>query len=330
MNDLLSVENLTIEFKNGKEPNQVVRDLSFNLKHGETVGIVGESGCGKSVTSLAIMGLIPSPAGKVSSGKIMFNNQNLLKLNKRSLRQLRGKEIAMIFQDPMGTLDPAFKVGYQIDEVLKIHTNLRKKQIKTKSIELLKAVGIPSPEQRYNQFPHELSGGMRQRVVIAMALACDPKLLIADEPTTALDVTVQAQILDLLNELKIKFNTSIIMISHDIGVVAETCNRVIVMYAGQIVEEASVKDLFDYAIHPYTQGLLKSVPKINSNLNKLHSIPGNLPSPEEMPEGCSFYPRCSFATVKCKNQEPSLENFKENHYVKCWNIDDVLEKNRGD
>lgn len=326
MSDLLTVENLTVEFKNGSNSNKVVKDLSFHINHGETVGIVGESGCGKSVTSLAIMGLVPSPSGKVSSGKIIFNEENLLEKKQKALRKIRGKEIAMIFQDPMSTLDPAFKVGFQIDEVFKLHTNLSKKQIKNKSIELLKSVGIPSPEQRYNQYPYELSGGMRQRVVIAMALACNPKLLIADEPTTALDVTVQAQILDLMNELKVQFNTSIMMITHDIGVVAETCNRVIVIYAGQIVEEANIGDLFDHVVHPYTQGLLKSVPKINSSNEILHSIPGNVPSPEEMPNGCRFYPRCPIATEKCRNQEPPLEKIEENHKVRCWHIEKVLKK----
>ncbi|WP_226617775.1 ABC transporter ATP-binding protein [Cytobacillus firmus] len=324
MSDLLTVKNLTVEFKNGSNLNKVVKDLSFHINQGETVGIVGESGCGKSVTSLAIMGLVPSPSGKVSSGKIIFNEENLLEKKQKALRKIRGKDIAMIFQDPMSTLDPAFKVGFQIDEVLKLHTNLSKKQIKNKSIELLKSVGIPSPEQRYNQYPYELSGGMRQRVVIAMALACNPKLLIADEPTTALDVTVQAQILDLMNELKVQFNTSIMMITHDIGVVAETCNRVIVMYAGQIVEEANIGDLFDHAAHPYTQGLLKSVPKINSSNEILHSIPGNVPSPEEMPTGCRFYPRCPIATEKCRNQEPPLEKMEEKHKVRCWHIEKVL------
>ncbi|KON87983.1 peptide ABC transporter ATP-binding protein [Sporosarcina globispora] len=326
MSDLLTVENLTVEFKNGSNSNKVVKDLSFHINQGETVGIVGESGCGKSVTSLAIMSLVPSPAGKVSSGKIIFKDENLLEKKQKALRKIRGKEIAMIFQDPMSTLDPAFKVGFQIDEVLKLHTNLSKKQIKNKTIELLKSVGIPSPEQRYNQYPYELSGGMRQRVVIAMALACNPELLIADEPTTALDVTVQAQILDLMNDLKVQFNTSIMMITHDIGVVAETCNRVIVMYAGQIVEEANIRDLFDHAAHPYTQGLLKSVPKINSSNKILHSIPGNVPTPEEMPNGCRFYPRCPIASEKCRNQEPPLEKMKENHKVRCWHIENVLKK----
>jgi len=324
MSDLLTVENLTVEFKNGSNSNKVVKDLSFHINQGETVGIVGESGCGKSVTSLAIMGLVPAPSGKVSSGKIIFNEENLLEKKQKALRKIRGKEIAMIFQDPMSTLDPAFKVGFQIDEVLKLHTNLNKKQIKNKSIELLKSVGISSPEQRYNQYPYELSGGMRQRVVIAMGLACNPKLLIADEPTTALDVTVQAQILDLMNKLKVQFNTSIMMITHDIGVVAETCNRVIVMYAGQIVEEANIGDLFDHAAHPYTQGLLKSVPKINSTNEILHSIPGNVPSPEEMPNGCRFYPRCPIATEKCRNQEPPLEKIEEKHKVRCWHKQKVL------
>lgn len=324
MSDLLTVKNLTVEFKNGSNSNKVVKDLSFHINQGETVGIVGESGCGKSVTSLAIMGLVPSPSGKVSSGNIIFNEENLLEKKQKALRKIRGKDIAMIFQDPMSTLDPAFKVGFQIDEVLKLHTKLNKKQIKYKSIELLKSVGIPSPEQRYNQYPYELSGGMRQRVVIAMALACNPKLLIADEPTTALDVTVQAQILDLMNELKVQFNTSIMMITHDIGVVAETCNRVIVMYAGQIVEEANIGDLFDHAAHPYTQGLLKSVPKINSSNEILHSIPGNVPSPEEMPTGCRFYPRCPIATEKCRNQEPPLKKMEEKHKVRCWHIEKVL------
>ncbi|WP_066174895.1 ABC transporter ATP-binding protein [Bacillus marinisedimentorum] len=329
-NNLLEVQNLSIEFSNGKKTNRVVSNINFFIKNGETLGVVGESGCGKSVTSLAIMGLIPSPSGKIPEGKILFKDQNLVELSEKKLRAIRGKDISMIFQDPMSSLDPAFTIGYQLDEILKLHTNMSDEQVRAKSIHLLQSVGIPSAEERYRQYPHELSGGMRQRVVIAIALACSPNLLIADEPTTALDVTVQAQIMDLMKELKENMQTSIMLITHDIGVVAEMCDRVVVMYAGQIVEEASVVELFDTSAHPYTIGLLESVPKIGDDKSNLFSIPGNVPSPEEMPAGCRFHPRCQFATDKCISEEPGVEKINESHSVKCWHYKQVMNEKSGE
>ncbi|KQL49990.1 peptide ABC transporter ATP-binding protein [Brevibacillus choshinensis] len=327
---LLQINQLRVSFDTEEGTVDVVNGINLTVYKGETLGIVGESGCGKSVTSLAIMGLIPSPPGQVTGGEIWFNGKNLVQEKQHNLRAIRGKDISMIFQEPMSSLDPAFTIGSQIDEVITFHEKKSPAEVKRYSIELLKMVGIPNPEQRYYEYPHQLSGGMRQRVVIAMAVACNPQLLIADEPTTALDVTVQAQILDLMNELRKRLNTSIIMITHDLGVVAEMCDRVGVMYAGEIVEEAVTEAIFDKPAHPYTEGLLNSIPKLLGPKTRLQSIEGNVPSPGEMPNGCQFHPRCSYATEKCREMKPILEEIVPGHKVRCWHSQNVFEKKRGD
>ncbi len=314
---LLSVNDLQTHFhtENGVIPS--VNGVSFDIKEGETIAVVGESGCGKSVTSLSIMGLVGSP-GKVEGGEILFEGKDLTKLTKQEMRKLRGNELAMIFQEPLTSLNPLFTVGNQISESIKLHQKLGKRDAKQKSIEMLKKVGIPRAEKVYSSYPHSLSGGMRQRVMIAMALSCNPKLLIADEPTTALDVTIQAQILELMKKLTSEYNTSIMVITHDLGVVAEMVDTVIVMYAGQVVEHTDVFTLFKDPKHPYTKGLLESTPKIHELKDELQSIEGTVPSPANMPYGCRFHPRCPFAMDKCINEEPTLEQVVSGHKVRCW------------
>ena len=316
---LLEVVNLRTSFKD-KDGAMVpaVDGVSFTLNKGETLGIVGESGCGKSVTSLSVLRLIPTPPGKVEADAILFNGTDLLSLPERNMRHIRGNEISMIFQEPMTSLNPVFTIGYQIAETLQLHQKLTKQEGLKKAVEMLTKVGIPSPEQRVHEYPHQLSGGMRQRVMIAMALACNPKLLIADEPTTALDVTIQAQILDLIRDLRVEMDMSIMLITHDLGVVAETADRVIVMYAGKIVEEASTIDLFETPQHPYTEGLLNSIPKIEERRDRLHVIKGVVPNPLHMPQGCRFNPRCPYAVEKCREVEPELQELTHNHKVSCW------------
>jgi oligopeptide/dipeptide ABC transporter ATP-binding protein len=294
---------------------EIISDVSFDVKPGETVCIVGESGCGKSLTSLAIMGLLPQH-GKILNGSIIFNNVDLTKKTTKELSRIRGNEISMIFQEPMTSLNPVHTVGKQIAEAILIHQSVSKKQAWQQAVELLKLVGIPSPETRVKSYPHEMSGGMRQRVMIAMALACHPKLLIADEPTTALDVTIQAQILEEMNALKKQFNMSILMITHDLGVVSEMADRVIVMYAGKVVEYADVKTLFKNPKHPYTQGLIASIPKMDEEVEELAIIPGTVPSAEDMPQGCRFSTRCPFATDLCTSQAPKL--YGNEQRVSCW------------
>jgi peptide/nickel transport system ATP-binding protein len=314
---LLDIQDLRTYFytENGIIPS--VDGVSFQLKKGETVGIVGESGCGKSVTSLSIMGLVGSP-GKVAGGKINFEGQDLAKASKKEMRRIRGNEIAMIFQEPLSSLNPVFTVGSQVAEAIRLHQKASKAEAKEKTIELLKTVGIPRPDKVYSSYPHSLSGGMRQRIMIAMALSCSPKLLIADEPTTALDVTIQAQILHLMRELSRKNDTAIMLITHDLGVVAEMVDRVIVMYAGQVVEQTDVYSLFKEPKHPYTKGLLNSTPRIHELNEELISIEGTVPTPAEMPKGCRFHPRCPFAMEKCVTDEPQLEELREGHQVRCW------------
>ncbi|HBZ81243.1 MAG TPA: peptide ABC transporter ATP-binding protein [Brevibacillus sp.] len=295
---------------------KAVNGVSFDLKQGETIGIVGESGSGKSVTSTAILGLIPSPPGKIERGSILFEGKDLTKLSQAQMRKIRGNEISMIFQDPMTSLNPVFTVGNQIIEVIRLHQQLDKKAARQRAIEMLKLVGIPEPEKRLEQYPHEFSGGMRQRVMIAIALACNPKLLIADEPTTALDVTVQAQILDLMKKLQDDLQTSIIMITHDLGVVWESCQKVLVMYAGNTVEYATVEELYEKPLHPYTWGLLDSQIKSDTT-GKLPSIPGNPPDLREDIAGCYFAPRCPYAKDKCFSEKPPLVEVAPNHLVAC-------------
>lgn len=314
---LLEVKNLKTQFKVKGGLVNAVDGVDFDIDKGEVVAIVGESGSGKSVTSLSIMGLIPNPPGKVIDGEIIFNGEDLLKKSKNEFQQIRGNKISMIFQEPMTSLNPVYTIGRQISETLMKHKNMNKKDAQKEAVKMLELVGIPSPEKRVNDFPHQLSGGMRQRVMIAMALACNPELLIADEPTTALDVTIQAQILDLMLKLKEKFNTSIMLITHDLGVVAEVADRVVVMYCGKVVEKALAGELFEKPMHPYTVGLLNSIPKIDEDKDKLFMIPGTVPNPLEMPEGCAFSDRCDRCMPICKKSMPSLLQHK-NRQVRCF------------
>lgn len=319
MEKLLEVKNLRTYFYTDEGVVPAVDDVSFYIKPGESLGVVGESGCGKSVTSLSIMKLIPSPPGKIMEGsEVLFENKNIVALKEREMRSIRGNDISMIFQEPMTSLNPVFKIGDQISEVLILHQNLSRSDAFKRAVEMLKLVNIPDPEKVARQYPHSLSGGMRQRAMIAMALACNPKLLIADEPTTALDVTVQAQILDLMKELKVKINSSIMLITHNLGVVAETCERIIVMYAGKIVEEGSAYEIFEDPMHPYTRGLLKSIPTLNKRSEKLESIQGIVPNPLNMPKGCRFAPRCNKAMDICRAQEPNLTILGEERNVRCF------------
>lgn len=324
MNEMiLEVKNLRTSFKVENNKFFAVDDISFSLSKGKTLGIVGESGCGKSVTSLSIMRLIASPPGKIESGEILFKGEDLLKHSEDHMRGIRGNEIAMIFQEPMTSLNPVFSCGYQIGEAIALHQkNLSSKQVKENAIEMLKLVGIPVPEQRYDEYPHQLSGGMRQRVMIAMSLSCNPSLLIADEPTTALDVTIQAQILDLMRKLQKEFKSSMILITHDLGVVAEMCDDVVVMYAGKIIESGSVEDIFYRPQHHYTRGLLDSIPHFETGqrLEKLNTIPGMVPSLSDLPKGCRFQDRCEKKSDKCIVEEPKLVSFSENprHQWACF------------
>ena len=317
---LLSVEQLQTHFRTPDGINRAVDGVSFHVNAGETLAIVGESGCGKSVTAMSILRLIPEPPGRIA-GKINFLGRNLLDLSDREMRKIRGNEISMIFQEPMTSLNPVLSVGRQIGETLRLHQGLSADAAEQKAVEMLTLVGIPSPETRVKDYPHQLSGGMRQRVMIAIALACNPKLLIADEPTTALDVTIQAQILDLMRDLKQRVGAAIVLITHDLGVVAEVAERVVVMYAGRKVEEARVADLFAHPRHPYTQGLLGAVPKLGSSLTgestRLSEIPGLVPSLKHKIEGCVFAGRCFMATEVCHKIAPALELKAEGHVAAC-------------
>ncbi len=316
---LIEVENLEVIFKTTGGQLKAVSDASFKMAPGETLGIVGESGCGKSVLSLSIMGLIPNPPGEIKNGSIRFGNKNLLKLSQKEMQAIRGNEIAMIFQEPMTSLNPIHTCGSQIMEPLLLHGLMKKKKAIAESLELLSKVGIRNPEQIAKSFPHQLSGGMRQRVMIAMALSCSPKLLIADEPTTALDVTIEAQIISLMKQLKQKIGAGIIMISHNLALMSQVCDRIIVMYCGRIVEEGSVNSLLKNPKHPYTIGLIESIPKISENRERLNTIEGTVPNPFFMPKGCSFHPRCSKRIAECEINIPLLKNYKGNRKVRCWN-----------
>lgn len=316
---LLQVKNLAVSFSTYRGKVKAVRNVSFSVDEGKTIGIVGESGCGKSVTAHAVMGLLPQENSKIEQGEIIFNDKNIICLNERAMNQLRGNEIAMIFQDPMTSLNPVLNIGTQLEEVLFLHKKITKEQAKKRAVELLKLVGIPSAEQRIHDYPHQFSGGMRQRVMIAMALSCEPKLLIADEPTTALDVTVQAQILDLLKNLQIKTHTAIILISHDLGVIANLCDDVAVMYAGQIIEYGNIDDIFYNARHPYTKGLLKSLPRLTDKKGQpLSAIDGQPPDLKQELNFCPFVMRCSKAMRICARKMPSVIQINNRHYVKCW------------
>ena len=315
---LLELKDLSISFYNKTGEIQAVRGISYTLHKGEVLGIVGESGSGKSVSSHGILRLTPD-TGKVKQGEILFHGKDILKMSKKELQELRGNKIAMIFQDPMTSLDPLFTVEYQLNESLKKHTDLDGNGRRLRMIHLLELVGINQPERRLKQYPYEFSGGMRQRVMIAMALSCDPELLIADEPTTALDVTIQAQIVELLKELKDKLGMAIIFITHDLGVVSEICDKIIVMYAGKIVEEGTSRQIFYQRCHPYTEGLLASVPKLDSDVNeKLKPIKGNPPDMSCVKPGCAFAPRCSCAMQICVKEEPPQYELDDTHVVSCW------------
>ncbi len=296
-----------------------VNGVSFSVHAGETLAIVGESGSGKSVTSLSIMGLLPKDVGRISGGSIKLDGRDITNLNDAQMRDIRGKEIGMIFQEPMTSLNPVHTVGQQIAEMVIRHEKVSKAKARTRAIEMLDLVGIPEPTSRVDNYPHEMSGGMRQRAMIAMALACEPRILIADEPTTALDVTIQAQMLELMQDLQKKLGMAIIFITHDLGVVAEVADRVVVMYAAQVVETASVEDIFEKPRMPYTAGLLNSIPRLGSSINKvrLEAIPGSVPALTNLPEGCRFHPRCAFATDLCKTTEPALETADEAHMIRC-------------
>jgi len=320
LNDqILSVNDLAVHFQMDVRIVPAVDGVSFSLSRGETLGLVGESGCGKSVTALSIMGLLPSPPAKIVRGEIRFKGENLLDKTDEDMRKIRGNDISMIFQEPMTSLNPVFTIGYQISEVIMQHQKASKKEALERAIEMLRLVRIPLPEKRIKQYPHQLSGGMRQRVMIAMALACNPELLIADEPTTALDVTIEAQILELINELKEKFGSSVIMITHDLGVVAEIADRVAVMYAGRIVEYADVYSIFNNPKHPYTRGLLQAIPDMDlPRGQRLKEIKGTVPLPDEIKAGCRFKNRCECARVECRMEEPPLMQVSSG-LVRCWN-----------
>jgi len=321
---LLSVRNLRTVFGTMQGEVTAVDDVSFDVVPGEVLGIVGESGSGKSVTALSIMGLLPQPPGRVAGGEILFEGRDLLKMPKRELRELRGAAIGMIFQEPMTSLNPVFTIGDQISETIRVHERIGAQAARGRAIEMLMKVGIPSPERRVDDYPHQLSGGMRQRVMIAMALSCSPKLLLADEPTTALDVTIQAQILDLLRDLQQEFHMAIVIITHNMGVIAEFADRVAVMYAGRIAEQGPVEQIFDAPAHPYTIGLLSSTPDMISEVPRLRTIPGTLPSLYELPSGCRFAPRCSRRIDACETGRPAMRAVAADHQAACIRLDEQV------
>ncbi len=321
---ILQIKDLRTFFDTRDGTVRAVNGVSLELYAGETLCIVGESGCGKSVTAMTILGLLPKPPARIESGEIFFQGTDLLKLNEEEMRAIRGNEISMIFQEPMTSLNPVLTIGRQISEVISLHQGVSDRVARDRAVEILDRVRVPDAHQRANEYPHQLSGGMRQRAMIAMALSCNPKILIADEPSTALDVTIQAQILDLMRELRDDFGTSIILITHDLGVVAEMGERVLVMYAGGKVEEASVEELFHYPLHPYSEGLMTSIPRLNESLARdgdrvrLQEIPGMVPSLIEEIPGCLFAPRCSYASEQCEAESPELAEHRKHHYAACW------------
>ncbi|MGG2060954.1 ABC transporter ATP-binding protein [Priestia megaterium] len=326
MEKMIQIKNLHVQFSTYGGRVQAVRGVSFDLHKGETLAIVGESGCGKSVTSQSIMRLIPTPPGRITSGSILFKGQDLTKLPEKKMRDIRGADISMIFQDPMTALNPTLRVGEQISENIMQHENISKEKAKEKAFEMLELVGIPNPKERLKQYPHEFSGGMRQRIVIAMALVCNPEVLIADEPTTALDVTIQAQILELFKDIQQKTDVSIVLITHDLGVVAQVADRVAVMYAGKIVEIGTRRDIFYTPQHPYTKGLLRSVPRLDLYESELVPIAGLPPDLFAPPSGCSFAPRCPYVMEVCDRMYPVSTKLKESHQVHCWLQDERAQK----
>jgi peptide/nickel transport system ATP-binding protein len=315
---LLDIRNLRTHFFSDRGHIPAVDGINLHINKGEVLGVVGESGCGKSVMSLSVMKLVPNPPGRIISGSIRFKGEDLVEANDKRMQQIRGNEIAMIFQEPMTSLNPVFTNGNQIAETVRLHRGLRRKEAREHTIGMLRKVGISRPEAVVDEYPHHLSGGMRQRVMIAMAMSCDPELLIADEPTTALDVTIQAQILDLMRKLNQETGAAIMMITHDLGVVAEVCDRIVVMYAGKIVEEGSTRSLLKNPQHPYTQGLIQSVPRMDARRSRLYSIPGNVPTLGQMGPGCQFAPRCEFVTSQCLEAMPELVAIGPAHSSRCW------------
>ena len=315
---ILEIKDLCVEFQTVEGTVHAVDHLNYTLHKGEKLGIVGESGSGKSVSSLGMMQLIPNPPGRITGGEILYHGKDLVKASEKEMQKIRGNEISMIFQEPMTSLNLIIKCGKQIAESLRLHRGMKKKEAMEEAVRMMRAVGIANPEVRAHEYPHQMSGGMRQRVMIAMALACQPQILIADEPTTALDVTIQAQILDLIRELNESMGTSVVFITHDLGVVSELCDTVIVMYTGHIVEQAPVKELFESPKHPYTKGLLNAIPKITRERNPLETIEGMVPNPTERIEGCSFSPRCPYATDQCRKAEPPMAELSDGRLVRCW------------
>lgn len=320
---ILEIRDLCVEFQTVEGTVQAVNHLSYKLRKGEKLGIVGESGSGKSVSSLGMLRLIPNPPGRITGGEILYKGQDLVKAPKKEMQRIRGNEISMIFQEPMTSLNPIIKCGKQIAESLRLHRGMNKKEAMEEAVRLMQSVGIANPAQRAHEYPHQMSGGMRQRVMIAMALACEPQILIADEPTTALDVTIQAQILDLIRDLNERMGTSVIFITHDLGVVSELCDTVLVMYTGCIVEQAPVLELFETPKHPYTVGLLEAIPRITKQRAPLQTIEGTVPNPTERIEGCSFSPRCPYATEQCRQKEPPEVQLSEHRRVRCWRYQSV-------
>lgn len=319
---LLRVKNLHTYFYTYVGQIKAVEDVSFTLNPGEMLGVVGESGCGKTVMARSLLRLIPDPPGRIVSGEILFKDQSLLSLSEKEMQEIRGNQISMIFQEPMSSLNPVFTVGNQLSEVFTLHQKLNKKEAFESSLEMLRTVGIPSPEVRIHEYPFQLSGGMRQRVMIAMALACRPHLILADEPTTALDVTIQAQILDLIRQCQKDFGTALILITHDLGVIAEMVQRVLVMYTGKVLEQGSVEDLFNTPLHPYTEGLIQSIPSLDSELDKdsgpLREISGVVPDLSRLPQGCTFFPRCPRVMKVCHQEAPPFIEIRPGHAVRCW------------
>lgn len=323
MSHALEIKDLRISFESDKKKVEVVSGVSLSVPQGKIVGVVGESGCGKTVTALSVMRLIPEPPGSIDAGKIIFDGADLLSYSDRDMRAVRGNRISMIFQEPISSLNPVFTVGDQIGEALKTHTKLSKSEIKERVIELLNLVGIPAPERRMNNYPHEMSGGMSQRVMIAMALACSPEVLIADEPTTALDVTIQAGILKLIEDLRAKMGMAVLLITHDLGIIAEVADEVYVMYAGKVVEHADTRGLFASPKHPYTVGLLNSIPDLRESKEELDAIPGVVPSPGSYPRGCRFQDRCPMVIDRCRAEEPPLSDVGSRHYSACFRAHEV-------
>ncbi len=320
--EILRITDLKTYFYGRRGVAKAVDGVSFHVLQGETLGVVGESGCGKSVTALSILRLVPMPMGQIAGGQVVFEGRDLIKSSEAEMRRIRGNDISMIFQEPMTSLNPVYTVGDQIVEAIALHQKTTKKERWEKSIDLLKMVGIPSPDRRVHDYPHQMSGGMRQRVMIAMALSCRPKLLIADEPTTALDVTIQAQILDIMTDLKERLGMSTILITHNLGIIAGIAQRVVVMYSGRIVEEGIVKQIFNNPLHPYTQGLLQSIPRVDKDYDRrshrLQEIPGVVPSLLRLPPGCAFFPRCPKRMAICVKKRPPMMLVEEDHYVSCW------------